>query len=242
MTSIKLDILVLAVHPDDAELGCSGTILKQKALGHKVGIVDFTVGELGTRGSGKLRLVESADAAKVMNLDIRENLGFRDGFFKNDEEHQLKIIEKIRKYRPEILIINAPEDRHPDHGRAGALATEAAFYSGLRKVETTDEDGNAQNEWRPKQIFQYIQDRYLEPDFVIDITEYWDKKVEAIKAFKSQFYDPNSPEPQSYISSADFFDFVEARAREMGHKIGATYGEGFMKTKTIGVSQLFDIK
>ena len=242
MTSIKLDILVLAVHPDDAELGCSGTILKQKALGHKVGIVDFTVGELGTRGSGELRLVESADAAKVMNLDIRENLGFRDGFFKNDEEHQLKIIEKIRKYRPEILIINAPEDRHPDHGRAGALATEAAFYSGLRKVETTDEDGNAQNEWRPKQIFQYIQDRYLEPDFVIDITEYWDKKVEAIKAFKSQFYDPNSPEPQSYISSADFFDFVEARAREMGHKIGATYGEGFMKTKTIGVSQLFDIK
>ena len=242
MTSIKLDILVLAVHPDDAELGCSGTILKQKALGHKVGIVDFTVGELGTRGSGELRLVESADAAKVMNLDIRENLGFRDGFFKNDEEHQLKIIEKIRKYRPEILIINAPEDRHPDHGRAGALANEAAFYSGLRKVETTDEDGNAQNEWRPKQIFQYIQDRYLEPDFVIDVTEYWDKKVEAIKAFKSQFYDPNSPEPQSYISSADFFDFVEARAREMGHKIGATYGEGFMKTKTIGVSQLFDIK
>ena len=242
MTSINLDILVLAVHPDDAELGCSGTILKQKALGHKVGIVDFTVGELGTRGSGELRLVESADAAKVMNLDVRENLGFRDGFFKNDEEHQLKIIEKIRKYRPEILIINAPEDRHPDHGRAGALATEAAFYSGLRKVETTDENGNAQKEWRPKQVFQYIQDRYLEPDFVIDITEYWDKKVEAIKAFKSQFYDPNSPEPQSYISSADFFDFVEARAREMGHKIGATYGEGFMKTKTIGVSQLFDIK
>jgi bacillithiol biosynthesis deacetylase BshB1 len=238
---MKVDLLVMAVHPDDAELSCSGTILKQIALGKKVALVDFTAGELGTRGTAEIRLAEAQASGKILKLAARENLNFRDGFFKNDEQHQLELIKIIRKYQPEIVIANAIEDRHPDHGRAAALVVEACFYSGLRMIETTDNQGNVQKEWRPKNLFHYIQDRYIEPHFVVDVTEHWHTKVESIKAFKSQFFDPNSPEPASYISSAEFIAFIEARSREMGHKIGKEHGEGFTKTKTISVSNLFDI-
>jgi bacillithiol biosynthesis deacetylase BshB1 len=238
---MKVDILVMAVHPDDAELSCSGTILKQIALGKKVAIVDFTAGELGTRGTAEIRLAEAQASGKILKLTARENLNFRDGFFKNDEQHQLELIKIIRKYQPEIVIANAIEDRHPDHGRAATLVVEACFYSGLRMIETTDNEGKVQKEWRPKNLFHYIQDRYIEPHFVVDVSEHWNTKVESIKAFKSQFFDPNSPEPASYISSADFIAFIEARSREMGHKIGTEHGEGFTKTKTISISDLFDI-
>lgn len=237
----KLDVLVMAVHPDDAELACSGTIVKMIAEGKKVGILDFTAGELGTRGTPEIRLKESADSAIILGLNSRENLGLKDCFFKNDEEHQKKIIQIIRKYQPDIVLANAIEDRHPDHGKAAELAYDACFYSGLRKIETYDNQNNLQQAWRPKNVFHYIQDRYIEPDFVIDITAQWKTKLESIKAFKSQFFDPNSPEPASYISSPDFLDFIESRSREMGHKIGTTHGEGFTKTKTLGLKSIFDI-
>lgn len=239
---MKLDILVMAVHPDDAELSCSGTIVSEIAKGKKVGIVDFTRGELGTRGTPEIRLQESAEATKIMGLSARENLNFRDAFFKNDENNQLKIIEVIRRYQPEIVLANAIDDRHPDHGRAAALAKEACFYSGLRMIKTTEKDGTQQDAWRPKALYHYIQDKYIEPDFVVDITAYWSIKEAAIRAFKSQFYDPNSTEPSSYISSPDFLEFIKSRSREMGHKIGTTYGEGFTKTKMIGVESVFDLK
>ncbi len=237
----KLDILVMAVHPDDAELGCSGTILKHLEAGYKVGIVDFTKGELGTRGTPEIRLAESEAATKILNLTVRENLNFRDGFFRNDEEHQIKLIEVIRRYRPEIVIANAIEDRHPDHGRASLLAKDACFYSGLRMVETKEKDGSLQNAWRPKSVYYYIQDRYIEPDFVIDITDQWKKKDEAIRAFKSQFYDPNSTDPQSYISSPAFLEFIKARSEEMGHKIGVKYGEGFTLNQKLEIKDLMKL-
>lgn len=239
---MKLDILVMAVHPDDAELSCSGTIVSEIAKGKKVGIVDFTRGELGTRGTPEIRLQESAEATKIMGLSARENLNFRDAFFKNDENHQLKLIEVIRRYQPEIVLANAIDDRHPDHGRAAALAKEACFYSGLRMIKTTDKNGTHQAAWRPKALYHYIQDKYIEPDFVVDISAHWEVKEAAIRAFKSQFYDPNSTEPMSHISSPEFLKFIESRCREMGHKIGATYGEGFTKTKMIGVNSVFDIR
>ena len=225
---MKLDILVMAAHPDDAELSCAGTILKHIAAGKKVGIVDFTRGELGTRGTPEIRLQESADATKILGLQARENLGIRDGFFRNDEETQLKLIEVIRKYQPEIVLANALEDRHPDHGKGAQLAIDACFLSGLRQIKTGDLPA-----WRPTQVYHYIQDRYLEPDFVVDISSQWDLKEAAIRAFKSQFFDPNSAEPASYISSPDFLNFIQARAMEMGHKIGVKYGEGFQSQKTL---------
>lgn len=225
---MKLDILVMAAHPDDAELSCAGTILKHIAAGKKVGIVDFTRGELGTRGTPEIRLQESADATKILGLHARENLGIRDGFFKNDEETQLKLIEVIRKYQPEIVLANALEDRHPDHGKGAQLAIDACFLSGLRQIKTGDLSA-----WRPAQVYHYIQDRYLEPDFVVDISANWNQKEAAIRAFKSQFFDPSSSEPASYISSPDFLNFIQARAMEMGHKIGVKYGEGFQSQKTL---------
>ena len=238
----KLDILVMAVHPDDAELGCSGTILKQISLGYKVGIVDFTRGELGTRGSAEIRDQEAEVSYKVLGLTIRENLRFRDGFFKNDEEHQIKLAEVIRRYQPEVVLANAIDDRHPDHGRASKLAVDACFLSGLREIPTFEKNGSPQKEWRPKQLLHYIQDRYIEPDFVIDITDFWELKEQAIRAFKSQFFDPNSSDPSSYISSPEFLDFIESRSREMGHKIGVKYGEGFTSYRTLGVNSVFDLK
>ncbi len=237
----KLDILVIAVHPDDAELGCAGTLIKHVAAGKKVGIVDLTTGDLGTRGTSEIRLAEAQAAAKVMGLSIRENLFMRDGFFKNDEEHQKKIISAIRKYQPEVLITNAPEDRHPDHGRACALAVEASFYSGLRMISTTNEQGQEQAAWRPKIVLHYIQDRYIEPDFVVDVTPYWEQKDAAIRAFDSQFYKADSQEPASYISSPEFLEFVRARAEEMGHKIGKKYGEGFIVNQKMEVKNLLDL-
>ena len=230
---MKLDILVMAAHPDDAELSCAGTILKHIAAGKKVGIVDFTRGELGTRGTPEIRLQESADATKILGLHVRENLGIRDGFFRNDEETQLKLIEVIRKYQPDIVLANALEDRHPDHGKGAQLAIDACFLSGLRQIKTGDLPA-----WRPAQVYHYIQDRYLEPDFVVDISSQWDKKEAAIRAFKSQFFDPASAEPASYISSPDFLNFIQARGMEMGHKIGVKYGEGFQSQKTLEVKSL----
>ncbi|MCD8540318.1 MAG: bacillithiol biosynthesis deacetylase BshB1 [Leadbetterella sp.] len=238
---MKTDILVFAAHPDDAELGCSATIAKEVAGGKKVVIADLTQGELGTRGSGPLRLQEAAASAAVLQLSARENLGFKDGFFRNDPEHQLEIIRVIRKYQPEIVLLNAPEDRHPDHGRAAQLCTEACFYSGLRRVVTHADDGSEQAPWRPKNAFHYIQDRFLKPDLVVDVSDFWDTKIASVLAFKSQFFDPESPEPASYISSPEFLDFIHSRGQELGHQIGARYGEGFIKSKMLGVNSLFDL-
>ena len=227
---MKLDILVMAAHPDDAELAVAGTIVDAIANGKKVGIVDFTRGELGTRGTPEIRLAESAAASQVLGIHARENLELADGFFQNDRESQMKLIEVIRKYQPDIVLANALEDRHPDHGKGAALAIDACFLSGLRKIET------GLPAWRPKHVYHYIQDRYLEPDFVIDISAHWEKKEAAIRAFKSQFFDPNSTEPASYISSPEFLHFIQARAQEMGHKIGVKYGEGFQSQSTIQLS------
>ncbi|TKC04622.1 bacillithiol biosynthesis deacetylase BshB1 [Pedobacter polaris] len=237
---MKLDILVFAVHPDDAELGCSGTILKHIALGKKVGIIDFTRGELGTRGTAETRDQEAADSARILGLHARENLRFKDGFFKNDETHQLEVIKMIRKYQPEIILTNALHDRHPDHGRAGDLANDAIFLSGLIKIETLV-NGVTQEAWRPRLVLQYIQDRYIQPDIIIDITDFVDKKEQAIRAFKTQFDSPDSSEPQTYISSPEFLDSVTGRAREFGKQIGVKYGEGFTSRKLLGVDNLFNL-
>lgn len=238
---MKLDILVIAAHPDDAELACSGTIAAHVAKGHKVGIVDLTQGEMGTRGTPELRLQESAEAAKILGLSARENLGFKDIYFKDDPEHQHELIKIIRKYRPEIVLANAVTDRHPDHGKGGSLATNACFMSGLRKIETSL-NGENQEPWRPKFVYHYIQNNYIEPDFIFDISDYWDTKISSIMAFKSQFFDPNSQEPASFISSPEFLPFIESRARELGHRIMAKYGEGFTVERFIGVQDLFDLK
>jgi N-acetylglucosamine malate deacetylase 1 len=238
----KLDILVLAVHPDDAELGCAGTLLKHIALGHKVGVVDLTRGELGTRGSAELRDKEAALAAKILGLTVRENLGLADGFFKNDNEHQLKVIAAIRKYQPEIIITNAYHDRHPDHGRASELVVSSAFLAGLIKIET-EIDGVKQTPWRPKLTLHFIQDNYIKPDVIIDITDYWDKKMESVRAYGTQFHNPDSDEKnETYISSPDFYHILEGRAREFGKSIGVKYGEGYTSKKILGVENLFSLK
>src|SRR6202012_4999470 len=219
----KLDILVLPVHPDDAELGCAGVILKHAAMGKKVGIADITRGELGRRGSAEIRAKEAADAAKILGLTIRENLELPDGFFQNTPEYQRKVIEVIRKYQPEIVITNAYHDRHPDHGRASDLVEASAFLAGLRKIGTTFE-GKPQEAWRPNMVLHFIQDRYIKPDILIDVTGFWDKKIESIQAFKSQFYQPGkNDEPETYISSPEFIQVVEARAREFGKSIRVKY-------------------
>lgn len=238
---MKLDILVFAVHPDDAELGCSGTILKHIALGKKVGIVDFTRGELGTRGTAETRDLEAEASAKILGLHVRENLKFRDGFFKNDEQHQLEVIKMIRKYKPEIILTNALHDRHPDHGRASNLANEATFLSGLLKIET-QLDGKLQEPWRPKLVLQYIQDSYIKPDVIIDITEFMDTKLASISAFKTQFAGANNSGPQTYISTPEFLESIVARNREFGKSIDAKYGEGFTSYKLLGVDNLFDLR
>lgn len=238
---MKLDILVIAAHPDDAELGCSGTIAAHIAKGYKVGIVDLTAGEMGTRGTPELRIEEANKAAEILGLSARENMGFKDIFFQDNQEHQLELIKIIRKYQPDIVLANAVTDRHPDHGKGSDLATNSCFMSGLRRIET-ELDGKPQQAWRPKFVYHYIQNNYIEPDFVVDITDFWDTKVESILAFQSQFHDPNSQEPESFISNPDFLPFVEARAREMGHRIMTTYGEGFTVERMIGATDLFDLK
>src|SRR6185437_11721635 len=237
---MKLDILVFASHPDDAELGCAGTIISQIEKGNKVGIIDLTMGELGTRGTIESRAKEAAAATELLKLSARENLRFADGFFENDKPHLIEVIKVIRKYQPEIVIANAVEDRHPDHGQGASLVARACFLSGLIKIETAIY-GQVQKAWRPKQLYHYIQDRYIKPDFIVDITPYWAKKVEAIKAFQTQFHNPDSKEPITHISTPDFLPFIEARAMEMGHAIGVKYGEGFTKEKQLGVKNLFDL-
>lgn len=239
--STKVDLLILAAHPDDAELSCSGTIIKHIAQGKKVAIVDFTQGELGTRGSAALRLEEAADAQKVLGVHFRENLGLRDGYFDCGEENRNKLISMIRKYQPEIVIANAVSDRHPDHGRGAQLASEACFYSGLRRIETF-QDNQPQDAWRPKAIYHYIQDYYIKPDFIVDITPFMDQKIDAIKAFKSQFYDPNSKEPASPISGKEFFDFIKARNMQFGRLINTLYGEGFTVERPMGVDDITLLK
>lgn len=242
MSDIKLDILVLAVHPDDAELGCGGTILKHVEQGKKVGIVDLTRGELGTRGSAEIRDQEAAAAAVVLGLTVRENLAIADGFFQNDKEHQLKVIAAIRKYQPEIIITNAYYDRHPDHGRANQLVDSAAFLSGLRKVETF-ESGELQAPWRAPILLHFIQDEYIQPDILIDVTEYWEGKIESVKAYGSQFHNPDwADEPETYISSPNFIQVIEARAREFGKVINVKYAEGFTSRRILGVESLFDLR
>lgn len=238
---MKLDILAIASHPDDAELSCSGTLAAHVAKGYKAGILDLTRGEMGTRGTPEIRLEESAAASKALGLSMRENLGFDDVFFPDDQAHQLEIVKIIRKYQPEIVLANAVQDRHPDHSKGASVVSKACFISGLRKVETFLE-GKEQEAWRPKFIYHYIQNNYIQPDFVFDITAVWDQKLASIKAFKSQFHNPDSKEPESFVSHPDFMDFIEARAKEFGHKILVKYGEGFTVEKTPGVDDLFDLK
>jgi bacillithiol biosynthesis deacetylase BshB1 len=236
---MKLDLLAISAHPDDVELGCAGTILASLAQGKKVGIIDLTRGELGTRGTPEIRLQEADAAAKVLGVSIRDNVGLPDGFFQNDVPYQMALVPYIRKYRPEIVLANAIDDRHPDHGKGARLIYDACFLSGLRRIETVGDDGMLQEAWRPKFIYHFIQDKYIKPDFVVDITPYWQRKEEAIRAFRSQFYDPKSPEPNSYISSPEFLEFVEARSKEHGHAIGVKYGEGFTVQRIIGVNSLW---
>lgn len=241
---MKLDILFIAAHPDDVELGCGGTILKHIELGNKVGILDLTRGELGTRGSAEIRDVEAQNASQILGIHIRENLGFKDGFFKNDESHQIKIIEKIRRYQPKIVVTNAYQDRHPDHGKASELVYDACFLSGLPKIETNSENGEIQLAHRPDLLLHMIQDNYIKPDVLIDITPYQERKMQAIRAYKTQFYSDsvNNNEPETYISNPNFLEVVVARSREFGKAINATYAEGFLCKKLIGVNSLFDIK
>jgi N-acetylglucosamine malate deacetylase 1 len=232
---MKLDVLAFGVHPDDVELGCAGVLIEEKANGKYTGIVDLTQGELGTRGTAKTREEEAAAAAKILNVDVRENLKMADGFFENNQAHQRQIITVLRTYQPEIIICNAPEDRHPDHGRSSSLVSDAAFLSGLMKIETI-EDGLAQKPWRPKYVLHYIQDRYLKPDVVFDISAALEKKIESIKAYKTQFYNPESDDAnQTYISTPEFLDGVIARAAMFGKMIGVKYGEGFISKKMIGL-------
>jgi len=238
---MKLDILAFASHPDDVELGCAGTLIAHIAAGKSAGIIDLTEGELGTRGTPEVRMAEAAAAAKIMGVAVRDNLKMADGFFKNDREHQLQIVQKIRRYRPELVIANALHDRHPDHGRGSELVTEACFKAGLRMIRTTDAQGNEQEAWRPKVVYHFIQDRMITPDLIVDVTPFWEKKMETIRAFKSQFYNPDDTSPNTYISSPEFLNFVESRAQELGHAIGVKYGEGFTADRRIGIRNLFDL-
>lgn len=237
---MKLDILVFAAHPDDVELSASGTIMKHIANGLKVGIVDLTRGELGSRGTAETRAEESNVASALLGIHYRSNLGMRDGFFENNEANKLKVIEEIRRTQPDIVIMNAVHDRHPDHGRGSKLVSEACFYSGLIKVETAV-NGQLQKAHRPKAVYHYIQDRFIEPDFVVDVTEYFDRKIEVIKAFKTQFFDPNSTEPKTPISGEEFFDFIKGRMTQFGRPIGVKYAEGFTVERYPGVNLLTDL-
>lgn len=237
---MKLDLLAFGAHADDIELSCSGTLLKHLSLGKKAGIVDLTRGELGTRGTPAVREQEAQAAAHIMGIQIRENLGMRDGFFANDEANRLLVIRMIRKYQPEIILANAIHDRHPDHGRAAELIEDAVFLSGLRMINTIEEN-HEQDPWRPRVVYHYIQDEWIEPDVVVDISAFSDKKMEAIRAFQSQFYNPDSKEPDTYISSPAFMESLLFRAQELGKMIGVKYAEGFTTTRKPGVNNLFHL-
>ena len=241
---MKLDILAFGAHPDDVELGCAATIAKEVSLGKKVGIIDLTRGELGTRGTAETRDLESEEASKILGVEIRLNMGFADGFFVNDKMHQIEVIKMIRKFRPEIVLCNAIEDRHIDHAKGSNLVSDACFLSGLLKIDTKfDEDDDSwQDPWRPNQVYHYIQWKNLEPDFVVDVTGFLDKKMEAVMAYKTQFYDGKSKEPDTPISSKNFTDSIKYRARDMGRLIGTEYGEGFNVERYPAVNSLFDLK
>lgn len=237
---MKLDILAFGAHPDDVELGCAGTILKEISLGKTVGIVDLTRGELGTRGSAEIRNQEANAAANILGVSVRENLDMRDGFFVNDEKHQLEIIKMIRKYQPEIVLCNAIDDRHIDHGKGSKLVSDACFLSGLMKIETTL-DGTQQTAWRPKLVYHYIQWKNIEPDFVVNIDGFIAKKTEAILAYRSQFYDANSKEPESPITSKNFLESLNYRSRDLGRLAGLEYAEGFTVERYLAVNSLGDL-
>lgn len=242
---MKVDILAIAVHPDDVELSCSGTLLRHIDQGKTVGLIDLTRGELGTRGDADIRTEEAEHAAEIMGAEFRKNLDMADGFFQYSEENIRKIVQVIRTHQPDIVLANAPEDRHPDHGRSAKLIADACYYSGLMKIETKDDDGNLQNRWRPNAVYHFIQDYNLAPDFVVDITGYWERKMECIRAFRSQFYVPEVTEYQdeldSPISGKDFMDFLQSKARAYGRSSGFEYAEGFIAGRTIGIIDLFHL-
>ena len=234
---MKLDILAFGAHPDDIELGCGATIAKEVSLGKKVGIIDLTQGELGTRGSAELRMIEANNAGKILGVSVRENLGFADGFFTNDKKHQLEIIKMIRKYRPDIVLCNAIDDRHIDHGKGSKLVSDACFLSGLVKIET-ELEGKQQEKWRPKHVYHYIQWKNIAPDFVIDVTGFIQKKQASVLAYSSQFYDPNSKEPESPITSKTFIESINYRSRDLGRLIGVEYAEGFTSERYVAAENL----
>lgn len=234
---MKLDILAFGAHPDDVELGCAATIAKEIALGKKVGIVDLTRGELGTRGTAEIRDAEAKKAAEILGVSVRENLNFRDGFFKNNEKHQLEVIRLIRKYQPDIVLCNAIDDRHIDHAKGSKLVSDACFLSGLKKIETSFES-TIQEAWRPKLVYHYIQWKNIEPDFVVDVTDFMDIKMQSILAYGSQFYDPNSEEPETPITSKNFLDSTKYRAQDLGRLIGVEFAEGFTVERYLAVSDL----
>lgn len=234
---MKLDVLVFAAHPDDAELACGGTILSLIASGKKVGIIDFTRGEMGTRGTPEIRDQEAEDAGRILGLTVRENLRFSDVFFKNDDEHVLEVVKKIRQYQPDIVLANALEDRHPDHPKAAQVVKKATFLAGLKNL-TTELDGEVQQNWYIKNLYHYIQTDFHKPDFVVDVSDYWEQRMEAVRAFKSQFFDPNGESSNTLISTPEFMALLEARGRECGMSIRVKYGEGFIADKMVGVSDL----
>jgi len=240
MKEMKLDILAFGAHPDDVELGCGGTIAKEIANGKKVGIVDLTRGELGTRGTPELRIKESENASKTIGIEIRENLGFKDGFFKNDEPHQLEIIKIIRKFKPNIVLCNAKDDRHIDHPKGADLVVDSCFLSGLKKVKT-DLEGKKQDSWRPNNVYHYIQWKNSSPDFLVDISGFEDVKMNAVKCYSSQFYDPSSKEPETLISKKNFLDTIYNRSLDFGRLIGVDHAEGFTTNKAIGVDSINDL-
>ena len=235
---MKLDVLALGAHPDDVEMSCSGTLLAAAAAGKKIGVVDFTRGELGTRGTPATRAAEAAAASEMLGLSARENLGLPDGFFRNDREHQLPLIAALRRYRPDVVLANAIHDRHPDHGRGAELARDACFLAGLCMIETLGDDGQPQAPWRPRTVYHYIQDRAIVPAFVVDISAHWAGKWASIQAYGTQFFNPASTEPATYLSNQEFAKFMEARAREFGHMIGVEFGEGFTVARPVGVTDV----
>ena len=236
----QVDILAFGAHPDDVELGCAGTIAKEISLGRKVGIIDLTEGELGTRGSVEIRYKESAKASEILGISFRENLKMRDGFFKNDEEHQMQVIKMIRKYRPKIVLCNAVDDRHIDHGKGAKLVSDACFLSGLKQIETVL-NGEKQEAWRPNVVYHYIQWKDLKPDFVVDITGFMDRKVQAIMAYDSQFYKPNSDEMVTPIATKNFLDSIKYRSQDLGRLIGTDLAEGFTVERYLAVNSLEDL-
>lgn len=238
---MKLDVLAFGAHPDDVEISAGGSMAAFVAQGKKVGIVDLTRGELGTRGSADLRDLESANAAKILGLSIRENLAMADGFFQHTQENLNAVIVELRRFRPEIVLCNSITDRHPDHGKGSKLVSEACFLSGLKKIETSW-NGESQEAWRPNAVYHYIQDFHIEPDVVMDVSKFFNVKMESIKAFQSQFFDPNSQEPNTPISGEEFFEHLKGRALQMGRPAGFLYGEGFTTERYIGVNSLFDLR